>query len=424
MSILLLVVMLLTAIPYNVFADVNVDTGGTTNSGGSGATTNWALPSVGTGRFGIRVSIYWAPSLADLENGVNVEQIGNVVDIANNQPINKNYSFIKYSSENSVMDYMARKVPYQVTHRSSEYSDHRLINSGSLVTGQPNLEKEPPAKEWIDWFEGRDAKGEPTYKVVGEIAKQGGLDITAEDFKTGAKVDSMGDKAYGQYKLFFEPILYGRYGGHVQGMTFRDIIFHTIARENGTLTVTYLNGPAKWGGNSRVTSNMTEAASNTANPTYLAKDDKSINMTKKQTGYSVTKLNREAAIKPGSPAYNSMGVGVVTPPTKAPAKNKVLVSYVKVVEYKNGEFIYETIRETEEEAAQYVKGKEAEGVLDIDEVRQIEEGTAVLNDVITARKDYTEKVAEKKKEVKDLVWETGTQPKLKEEPIVEPGDIY
>lgn len=424
LSMFLLVVMLLTMIPYEVFADVNVDTGETTGSGSSGSTDNWALPRKGSGRFGTRISIFWAPSLADMEKGVNVEQIGNVVDIANKQPINSNYNFIKYSSENSVMDYMAKGVSYNVTHRGSPYSDHRLINSGSLVTTQPDIEKDPTAQEWIDWFEGKDAKGEPTYKVIGEIAKQGDLGITAEDFKTGAKNDVSGLKVYGQYKLFFEPILYGKYGSHVQGMTFRDIVFYSIARDKGGLKVTYLNGPKEWGGNNRVTSNMTEAASNTANPTYLSKDDKSINMVKKLPGYSVSKLNREEAIKPGSPAYNSMGVGVVTPPAKEAPKNKILVSYVKVVDYKDGKFVYETIKETEEEAVKYIKGKESEGILDIDAVREVEEGTALLNDIITTKNDYTEKVVEKKKEVKDLVWETGIKPKLKEEPIVEPEEVY
>ena len=105
-------------------------------------------------------------------------------------------------------------------------------------------------------------------------------------------------------------------------------------------------------------------------------------------------------------------------------KNKILVSYVKVVDYKDGKFVYETIKETEEEAVKYVKGKESEGIIDIDAVREIEEGTALLNDVITTKNDYTEKVVEKKKEVKDLVWETGIQPKLREEPIVQPADVY
>ncbi|NLU52876.1 MAG: hypothetical protein GXX10_08455, partial [Clostridiaceae bacterium] len=283
---------------------------------GSGKETDlWNYSS----RFeGIRLSIYFAPHMDGksaqerFKTGEGVILIGKKVDITKTGPRHD----VEEITDYSVYDYMNRAETYFTT-RITEETHYNYVDG----TKKAFVDTMPPVfnatqdmwdnwkKMWDNWFES-PVNGVNTYENIPKIAELVGANISAEDFKNGIYIHK-GEIKKGQYKIFFEPIIYPVVNGVRTVMTLRDAIKWEEAYLAGGITDT--NGR-------RLTSNIPQIFEYLANSQFLIEDESCLSMRANSARYQVRFDGTQAAreeirrqILPGGHIYDSMGVGVITP---------------------------------------------------------------------------------------------------------------
>ncbi len=350
----------------STFADTNVDTGEAGGQTGSG-TASWKYTTSGKG---IRVSVYWAKSEASFSDPRgSVYQVGETKDFAYSNPT---YSVDLYAKQ-SVFDYMNKDGREMSLTYSNVEPYYYIGQENALVRVMPDPLK-AEREEWVEFFEGNDYENIPTLTALL------GQEVSSEDFISGTYRNGALVLENGHYKLFFEPLVSAEVNGSGMFITLRDFIklgekysmLESMVRKLNLL-VEYL-----------------------ANPAYLAFDETALNMIANEyngspyqaeydkNSYTATTEEMIAEMQPGGKIYNSMGVGVVDPQRAMQEEAAVISTYVKIAGVNSdGTLIYDTIHEPEYAVAGY----DDKGAVIIEEIKDIDEGTAYLNDVITSPKN-------------------------------------
>lgn len=385
---MLLLVMLITSFPIDVFASGNnasLPSNPKTGSGQS-AWKYWVDYNEA-----MRYTILWAPSEEDFTKGTDkVIPIGETTDISKT---GLQYRVERYT-KNSVYDYMNPGKNSDEPLRYSPLSDSRQPydwigpKQSNLVGKMPKVFRSTPKEaiegqqEWREFFHGPYVNGEPTYKNVEELARLAGATLTKEDYITGNYNINGLKKAKGTYKIYAEPLINMIADNYGTIATFRDLI-----RQNADL-------PSKDG--KTILAWLTPTFVETGNSMVLIEPETSLGMIanngkplkyNSSTGSADTAEIKKQIAQDGH-AYNSMGVGVFTSPNLIlEGVPYVVESYVKITGVNpDGSLIFEEIKETEVKEAEL----DEKGALKIDKVKEITEGTAYFNDIIVSKVDLTE----------------------------------
>ena len=187
--VLLFIIFLITfvTIPLNVFAGNNDSLPSDRYTGD--APDKWSYSSHYSG---IRVSIYWAPSIEDFENGRGVIQIGKTTDITKTGP---RFEEIQIYTTHSIFNYMNQdsknlgKIFDPIRSIDFEYSSK---GKGEIFRedGQDIVALMPDVwsgtkEEWDIWFEGGKDGAAKDYKNIPAIFELCEAEITVDDFKKG-----------------------------------------------------------------------------------------------------------------------------------------------------------------------------------------------------------------------------------------------
>ena len=283
------------------------------------APEDWSI----TARFhGIRVSIYWAPSVEEFVRGEGVIPIGNTTDITKTGPRHE----VEVYTPFSIFDYMNRDNENRGNDYDSVYSAVCKYNTKGLgevfrkdkkdiVALMPHV-LEGTKEEWDNWFEGGKDGDPKDYRNIPAISRLCGHEISAKDFKKGILRRGDFGSEPGVYKIFFEPILYPEVDGVNMVMTLRDMIRWQEAFERGNITTTK---------DREMLTQIAPAFVYTANAQFLIGPEAVICMEANDPVYQAwydpkTNAERQAAwaelrkqIAKGGRIYKSMGVGVITP---------------------------------------------------------------------------------------------------------------
>ena len=389
-SIFVMIAMLITMLPTSsVYADTNVATEEVSGSTGSG-TNDWKYGPDPV-RMGVRISFYWAPR-ADGDNVTEWEsdfkgtaiQVGRTTDFASAAP----YYGVDYYSTKSVFDYMR----YDDTKTSTEYKP--IFTSGAVKYKYNNSLKlkttiampDPTtatAKDWEKWFESPDKDGDETYVNIPIISKACGYEIEAEDFKYGTRVNpATGEKVYGVYKIFFEPLIAAKVNGKATFWTFRDAIRYGEKSNSTTTLVNKLSTMFAWLGNKAYLVASEKYSLNMVANSY-SKKAYTIDFDAQTNDYIIKQLAKNGN------AYNSLGLGVINPQRKLKEADrvKVIATYVKADVDSEGKVSYAQVGVA---STSYLNRDNLDSICASDIVSTAY-GSAYLNDVITSPIDLTKK---------------------------------
>lgn len=386
-SILLLVAMLITSLPIGTVYAGNNDSLPSNPSVGQGS-SDWKYAEDWEG---IRVSLYWAESEEHFKRNENVVQIGETKDFSKTGPRYKvdeytTYSIYRYMNG----DNEGRGKSYDP--ELNKFNPYYYVDKddSSVVSNLPPVWNGTKA-QWDNWIEGNN------YKNIEEISRLLGERVTAEDFMSGdLVVDGYQVKSKGSYKLFIEPIIYPTVAGKGMVLTLRDAIRWEEAFNRGEIKPPSMIGSSGNPYTPSLTMNLLPIFEYVANSQFLIEDEPAISMTANSSNYRVdgstgSSARREEVrkeIKKGGKIYSSLGVGVFTSPNIVPGNEaNLVITYVKIIGINpDGSIKYEQIRSEVLPAELDENGR----VMNIEEVVEIEEGTAYLNDIIVSPKDLTE----------------------------------
>ncbi|NLU52587.1 MAG: hypothetical protein GXX10_06965, partial [Clostridiaceae bacterium] len=299
---------LMSLLMLPAFAGNNDSLPSNPNKGSGKETDLWSYSS----QFeGIRLSIYFAPNKDGksarerFKTGEDVILVGKKIDITKTGP----RYYVEEFTDLSIYDYMNRKKPY-ITTSTTEKTPYNYEDPKTKVFVSTMPKVFGGTKDmWDNWFES-PVNGEKTYQNIPLIADLVGASITAEGFKNGI-YNYRGEILEGQYKIFFEPIIFPEINGVSMVMTLRDAIKWEEEFLAGRITDT--NGR-------RITSNIPQIFEYLANSQFLIEDEACISMRANSIRYQVRFDGTQAAreeirrqILPGGHIYDSMGVGVITP---------------------------------------------------------------------------------------------------------------
>lgn len=357
--ILSLLVLMLTA--TTVFANNNnAGDGGSTGTGSSGGSSSYTALLNHQG--GIRLSIYWAPSLEDFEKGVGVQQLGKTIDVVNSGAVPLN-TYMGVSSKTSVYHY-----------RQDMTTGYRNSADASVVALPGVPRSIPTDKEVIArWVTGAGYLAKPedqTWEMIPTLSQKMGETVTAEQFRQGY---FPGNQKYGQYKVFYEPLIPTRMHGVGRLMTLRDFV--RIER-NAAFDI------LGW---------MPSAVISVANSTGLEKAEKVLNMDGRPNNWELPTSPYTKLRSVRSSNWNILkdegwvryaGVGVFTP--ESLEKAKLVKTYVRAARVDGGEMRYETVRTTVEPITY-----NPDGSVRLHDIDVIPEGVGYLNDLVVSYEDIT-----------------------------------
>jgi len=228
-SLLLIMVMILSIVPVEVFAGGNNASLPANPKSGSGESA-WKYWT--TDNEAMRYTILWAPSEEDFIKGTDrVVTIGNTVDISKT---GLQYKIERYTIR-SVYDYMNyelnqnKPLKYAATYDEDQPYDWVGPSQSSLVAKMPavfrstNEEAQRGQQEWREFFHGPYVNGEPTYKNIEELSRLAGSQLSSNDYITGVYRDGSYIKS-GKYKIFAEPLINMVADNYGTVATFRDLI--------------------------------------------------------------------------------------------------------------------------------------------------------------------------------------------------------
>ena len=185
LTLLILLVSYITA-SLNVFAGNNDSLPSDRYTGD--APDKWSYSSKYSG---IRLSIYWAPSLEDFING-NVIQIGKTTDITKTGP---RFEEIEEFTVCSIFDYMNQ----DSKNMGRDYDSVDSLDINYCSRGKNKVFREDgqdivalmpdvwsgTKEEWDIWFEGGKDGAAKDYKNIPAIFELCEAEITVDDFKKG-----------------------------------------------------------------------------------------------------------------------------------------------------------------------------------------------------------------------------------------------
>lgn len=346
---------------------------------------------------GIRVSMYWAPTLEEFNKGAKnptVIQIGKSTDLTTTGPKRR----VEVYTRTNIFQYMGKRGKEDYTAQSNTITPYTYANPQEVgLYGMPHPVNGTKA-QWDNFFEGpvypKDGVNIPTYQNIPKISMLLGANITSEDFAAGILRTDSGTIKQGVYKIYFEPIFFPKVKGRGTVMTLRDAIRWQEAFNEGYIKA-----------NENMVSALSPMLQYLANGQFLIEDEPTIAMSGNKGGALGPGFNEiRAAIAKGSlvkkksgnmtysvyiagKAYASMGVGVVTTKPRKGDVPKVVKSYVQVVGVdSNGKLIFKEYAPTTVGAASIDKNT---SFIDIPKVENVEGGRAVINDVVVSPKDMT-----------------------------------
>jgi len=327
LSLILLILTLIIALPTEWVYAGNNDSLPSDPSAGQGL-NDWKFHPDWEG---IRISLYWAPSLGHFVSGEDVVQIGETKDFTKTGPRYKideytTYSIYRYMNGDNAgkgKDYNSELDKFNPYYYIGPEDSNVVANMPPVFNGTK--------KQWDNWIEGNN------YKNIEEIARLLGHEITAEDFITGA-LDINGYKADGFYKLFIEPIIFPTVDDKGTVLTLRDAIRWEEAFNRGEIRPPQKVGPSGNYYTPSLTIELLPIFEYLANSQFLIEDEPAICMTANSTNYrvdgSVGAANTAEVriqIQKGGIIYSSMGVGVFTSP-KVEVVNNLKMLSVEIID--------------------------------------------------------------------------------------------
>lgn len=223
-AILLALMLVLTGVDLPVYAGNNdsLPTDAATGDGG-GARDGF---SYNEGNVGMRVSMYWSPTLEEFNKGPKhsgVKQIGKSTDFTHTGPGRRverytGLDIFRYMGKEGISKYGS--IPNTVT-------PYTYVNPQEVGLYMPHPVN-GTKQQWDNFFEvpsyPKEGVTVPTYQNIPKIAMLLGADITSEDFAAGILRLPGGITQQGIYKIYFEPIYYPLVRGKRTVMTLRDAI--------------------------------------------------------------------------------------------------------------------------------------------------------------------------------------------------------
>lgn len=404
----LLFMMLLTGFigifnPNTTYASINHGTGlGNSTPSGDG-NESWVYPGEGAKPYGMRISIYFAPSL-EVFNGTagdkyQIRKIGQTREFTTYMPSEKYAT--QHSTGRSAIDYMAFGKELDIRYHEFVDGGYNRTIGGPIVAKMPNI-LNSSTEEWRTFFAGSQHATNPDYTTVSEILKEMGVDLSKEDFKNGIYKDDFGNTQSGVYKLFFEPVGYFRVGGYNSAFTMHDLGSWEqkfAVRRNNRDVAAFYKGPTS----SDIANQNTVVIPNTGNSHFLSEDEPALGMKAKPSGYIIPKASSEQrnAVQKGATAWLSNGIGVLTTkPSESP--NTLISTYVELVDVVNGKPVFKKVAESEEEPLETLMGT---NYIMVDIKRQKDNKKMILNDIAVATKDINKKADGTADDITKVKWE-------------------